>query len=76
MNSNIGRLDTDLVGKVLPHDAPETVVAAILSKQDEIIDKLNSLLVAVEAATDGNTLFTGLDAAGIKATLAKLEFKL
>lgn len=48
---------------------------AMLIKMDEIIDRLNAISVAIEAATDGSTLFTELDVAAIKASISKVILK-
>lgn len=69
----VGRLEPELVGSDLPDDGPGAKVKAMLSKQDEILDKLNLILVAIEAANDGNSLFTALDTAEIKAELDKIQ---
>lgn len=71
-SETLGRLSEAEMEKVL-FDAPEATVRAILTKQDEIIAKLNLILVAVEAATDGDTLFTALDTASIKAEIQKIK---
>lgn len=54
---------------------PQSAEQAILIKQDEIIDKLNAILAAIEAGTDGDSLFTALDTAPIKANLSKVVLK-
>ena len=54
---------------------PASGEQGILEKQDEIIDKLNAILAAIESATDGYTLFTALDTADIKENLSKLVLK-
>ena len=74
MSESIGRLDP--AQSAVLDDTPSAKVAAMLSKQDEIINKLNAILAAVEAATDGNSLFTGLDTAPIKAQLTKISLGL
>ena len=74
-SETIGRLRTEEVGEPQVHDAPNKTVESVLTKQDEIIDKLNAILLAIETATDAATLFTELDTDAIKAQLAKLKFK-
>jgi hypothetical protein len=71
-SETLGRLSEAEMEKVL-FDAPEATVRAILTKQDEIIAKLNLILVAVESATDGDTFFTALDTASIKAEIQKIK---
>lgn len=71
-SETLGRLSDAEKEKVL-FDAPEATVRAILTKQDEIIVKLNLILAAVETATDGDSLFTALDTASIKATISKIK---
>lgn len=71
-SETLGRLSEAEMEKVL-FDAPEATVKAILTKQDEIIAKLNLILAAVETATDGNSLFTALDVASIKAEISKIK---
>jgi len=71
-SETLGRLSEAEMEKVL-FDAPEATVKAILTKQDEIIVKLNLILAAVETATDGNSLFTALDVASIKAEISKIK---
>lgn len=51
----------------------KSATQAILRKQDEIIEKLNLILAAIESATDAATLFTALDTAEIKAELEKVK---
>lgn len=51
----------------------KSATQAILRKQDEIIEKLNLILAAIESATDAATLFTALDVAEIKAELEKVK---
>jgi 2-hydroxychromene-2-carboxylate isomerase len=71
-SETLGRLPEAQMEKVL-FDAPEATVRAILTKQDEIIEKLNLILVAIEASTDGDTLQTALDTADIKAEIQKIK---
>lgn len=71
MSEKLGRLSAEEVADSVIFDAPEKTVRAILTKQDEIIAKLNQINAAIEAATDGATLFTELDA--IKSELEELE---
>ena len=71
-SETLGRLSDAEKEKVL-FDAPEATVRAILTKQDEIIVKLNLILAAVETATDGDSLFTALDTASIKAEIKKIK---
>lgn len=71
-SDTLGRLSEAEMERVLL-DAPEATVKAILTKQDEIIVKLNLILAAVETATDGNSLFTALDTASIKAVISKIK---
>jgi hypothetical protein len=76
MNSQLtlGRLDSGLVNgtKAVAFDAPEQTVRAILTKLDEVCDRLTAIGAAIELATDGPSLFTALDVAGTKAAVAKL----
>jgi hypothetical protein len=72
----IGRLSASEVDKPVLHDAPEKQMAAVMSKLDQVVDKLSAILDAVETATDGNSLFTALDTASIKAKLLKLNLHL
>lgn len=51
----------------------KSATQAILRKQDEIIEKMNLILAAIEASTDGDTLQAALDTAAIKAELEKVE---
>jgi hypothetical protein len=51
----------------------KSATQAILRKQDEIIEKLNLILAAIEASTDGDTLQAALDTAEIKAALEKVK---
>jgi len=71
--TDVGRLTTAEAKGPIIFDSPEETTRAMLNKQDEIIDKLNSILDAIETATDAATLFSGLDVAGIKAQLGKIE---
>lgn len=54
---------------------PKSAEQGMLLKQDEIIDKLNLILAAIEASTDGDTLQAALDTAQIKAALSKLSLR-
>ena len=71
-SETLGRLSVNEMEKVL-FDAPEATVRAILTKQDEIISKLNLILAAVESATDGDSLFAALDVSDIKAEIQKIK---
>lgn len=70
--TKLGRLSTEQMKHVV-NDTPSSAGAAVLTKQDEIIAKLNLILEAIEAATDAATLFTALDVAEIKTQLAVVE---
>ena len=72
MSNTLGRLEGEKDRSVV-HDLPNETGSAILSKLDEVIDKLNALGAAVEAATDGNSLFAGLDVAAIKDAVKKID---
>lgn len=71
----LGRLNASEMEKVI-HDAPEKMVKAILTKQDEILAKLNLIAVAIETATDAASLYTELDSAEIKAEMSEIELYL
>ena len=75
--SDVGRLDLETVeaGKVA-YDAPENAVKAINTKLDQIIAWQNAVGAVIEAATDGNSLFTGLDVVAVKTAIKKLKFTL
>jgi len=75
MSKELARLSAEEMKHVV-YDAPESMVRAMLTKQDELIAKVNVLLAAVETATDGNSLFTALDVAGTKAVLATIDLKI
>jgi hypothetical protein len=68
----LGRLPAEDLEQDIILDAPEKTVQAILTKQDEIIAKLNQINAAIETATDAASLYTELDA--IKSELKELEF--
>jgi hypothetical protein len=68
----LGRLPAAEVEAGVILDSPQKMVQAMLTKQDEIITKMNLILAAIEAATDGNSLFTALDTAAIKAAIEKI----
>jgi len=74
---DVGRLDLETVdsGKVA-YDAPENAVKAMNTKLDQIIAWQTAVGAAIEAATDGNSLFSGLDVAAIKTAIKKLKFTL
>ena len=69
-----GRLPEAEVKEPLVMDQPSTVSRAMLTKMDEIIDRLNAIAAAIEASTNGDTLQSGLDVADIKAEVSKLKF--
>jgi len=69
-----GRLPSAEVAEPLIMDQPSTVSQAILTKLDEITDRLNAIATAIETATDAATLFTELDVAEIKTEISKLKF--
>jgi hypothetical protein len=72
---DVGRLDSAALDESsVTFDAPNMAFKAVLTKQDMIIDKLNTILAAIEAATDGNSLFTALDVAATKAAINKIKF--
>jgi len=62
----LGRLSVEGMKHVVD-DAPEQAVKAILTKQDEILTKLNLLLAAIKGAVDGNTLNTALQGVDLTA---------
>lgn len=68
----LGRLNASEMEKVI-HDAPEKTVSAILTKQDEILAKLNLIATAIETATDAATLYTALDTAEIKTQMTEVN---
>jgi len=49
MSTDYGRLNKDLVGKQLSDDAPELKVAAMLSKQDDLIAAIKALTAKLDA---------------------------
>jgi len=59
-SEELGRVSADELNDGSIEDTPSKKVAAILSKQDEILDKLNLLLGAIDGAADGNALNTAL----------------
>lgn len=65
----IGRLNSVEAQQVMDDNGSVTV-KAVLTKQDEIIAKLNAILAAIEVATDAPSLFTALDTSSIKLQLA------
>lgn len=68
-----GRMDlAQLDATGVKHDAPEAQMAALMTKVDQVIDKMNAISAAVEAATDGDTLFAALDVADFKAAIKKI----
>ena len=71
-SDTLGRLPANQMERVL-YDASNATTRAILTKQDEIIEKLNLILAAIEVATDAPTLFTALDTAAIKAEVSKIK---
>ena len=56
-----GRLSDSEMDNVVK-DTPSIQVAAMLTKQDEILAKLNEILASVETATDAASLYTELSA--------------
>jgi len=68
-----GRMDlAQLDATGVKHDAPESQMAALMVKVDQVIDKLNLIATAVESATDGDSLFTALDVTTIKSAIKKI----
>lgn len=74
--TDLGRMPASQIAKGVTHDAPEAQVAAIMTKLDECITRLNAIAVAIETATDAASLFTQLDVAAIKAEIKKISLKL
>jgi hypothetical protein len=72
----LGRMPASQIAKGVSHDAPEAQVAAIMTKLDECISRLNAIAVAIEVATDAPSLFAQLDVAAIKAEIKKISLKL
>jgi len=70
----LGRLPAAEAKEPLLLDEPSKVSQAVLTKLDEVIDRLNAIAVAIEVSTDGATLQTQLDTAAIKAEISKLKF--
>jgi len=71
----LGRLNTSEMEKVI-HDAPEKMVRAILTKQDEILAKLTLITTAIDTATDAASLYTALNTADIKAEMTEVQLYL
>ena len=71
----LGRLNTSEMEKVI-HDAPEKMVRAILTKQDEILAKLTLITIAIDTATDAASLYTALNTADIKAEMTEVQLYL
>jgi len=61
-----GRLDSNEMENVI-EDTPSNQTAAMLTKQDELVDKVNEVLAAIGAATDAATLYSGLAALDLTA---------
>lgn len=74
--TELGRMPASQIAKGVVHDSPEAQVAAIMTKLDECIGRLNAIAVAIEASTDGDTLQAALDVAAIKAEISKISLKL
>jgi hypothetical protein len=70
----LGRLPEAEVKEPMLMDQPSVVSQAMLTKMDEIIDRLNAIASAIEASTDGDSLQSGLDVAEIKSEIQKLKF--
>lgn len=57
MSKTLGRLPQALVGKSIPYDAPERVVQALLTANDQMIDAIQQLCAKLDAdagVTDTN----------------------
>lgn len=67
-STTVGRLGS--TGTFQNTIAPKSAEQAILLKQDEIITKLNAILAAIVASSDGNTLQTALAAIDTTALIA------
>ena len=67
MMEKIGRLPSDEQGKRVVEDNPSKMSQAILTKQDEILEKLNFIIASIDTATDAATLYTELSAIGADA---------
>lgn len=65
-----GRLESDEVGKPVIEDNPTKMVQALLTKQDEILAKLNEILDSIDTATDASELYTELAALDLTALKA------
>lgn len=70
----LGRLPAAEVAEPMVLDNSTKVSQAVLTKLDEITDKLNAIAAAIEASTDGDSLQAALDTAEIKAEVSKLKF--
>ena len=68
-----GRLDTNEMEHVID-DNPSSQTAAMLTKQDEVIDKVNEVLLAIDTATDAASLYAALAALDLTA-ITKIELK-
>lgn len=61
-SETLGRITQEEQDKGVIQDSPSKILAAVLTKQDEILDKLNEILAATDGAADGNALNTALNA--------------
>lgn len=73
-NPAMGRLSSEEAARPIILDNSTKYSHAILTKLDELIDRVNAIATAIEASTDGDTLQSELDIAGIKTEITKLEF--
>jgi hypothetical protein len=64
-STSVGRQGT--TGTFQNTIAPKSAEQAMLVKQDEMIAKLNAILAAIAASSDGDTLQTALAAIGTTA---------
>lgn len=68
-----GRLsDSDMTNVV--NDDPSMLSMGTLTKQDILIERLNAVLIAIDASTDATTLFNNLNAINLQP-IDKLNVK-
>lgn len=74
MSELLGRLPAEEVKRPLPLDNSTKLSKAVLTKLDEVIDRLNAIALALDNSTDGDSFQAELDTAEVKAEISKLEF--
>ena len=68
MGFTVGRVPSDLLDKPHVHDAPERTVEALVTKVDQLINTLNTMVTVLGPKLDADTGVAGTDFTAVLTT--------